>query len=65
MDVLIAARPGDHLEVMRWHKDGSLTMARPGKHCSALIVQKKIATVTYSNWEGEMITVRAKELLCA
>lgn len=65
MDALVAARPGDHLEVMRWHRDGKLTMARPCRYCSALIVAKGIATVTYSNWEGEMVTIKAEELLCA
>lgn len=62
MNVLVAARPGDHLEVKRWLKDGTLTMARPCKHCTALILQKKIATVTYSDWDGNLVTVRAKEL---
>lgn len=62
IDALVCARPGDHLEVYRWHKSGELTMAKPCPMCAREIKRRGISTVTYSNWHGQMVTVRAAAL---
>lgn len=57
MDALIAAQPGDTLEVLRWLKDGRLTMAKPCEHCQKWIRESRIRKVRYTNWEGQWETL--------
>lgn len=52
MSALRFAQAGDSIEVLRFLKCGSVTMARPCQHCASLIVQKKLKQVRYTNWEG-------------
>lgn len=52
MIVLEHAQEGDHLEVMRWKKDGSLAMAKPCRFCQKRINRLKIK-VRYTNEFGE------------
>ena len=57
MDALIAAQPGDTLEVMRWLKNGTLTMAMPCEHCQKWIRQRGISKVRYTDWDGQWQTL--------
>ena len=52
MDALIAAKPGDTLIVVRWMKDGSISMSRPCNHCQRFIAEAGIERVIYSGWNG-------------
>ncbi len=58
MDALIAAQPGDVLEVMRWLKDGSLTMAKPCEHCQRWIKASGVRKVRYTDWNGQWKEMR-------
>ena len=59
MNVLRFAKPGDHLEVMRFKKcSHSFTMAKPCKFCEAEIKRAGIANVRYTNWDGEWETLQ-------
>jgi len=52
MSALRFAQEGDTIEVLRFLKCGSVTMAKPCRYCSGLIVQKKLKQVRYTNWDG-------------
>ena len=59
MNVLRFAKPGDHLEVMRFKKcSHSLTMAKPCGFCEEEIKKAGIASVKYTNWDGEWETLQ-------
>lgn len=58
MSVLLAARPGDNVFVFRFTKDGELSMAKPCEFCQKFLKQAGIKTVTYSDWDGNMIRYR-------
>jgi deoxycytidylate deaminase len=55
MDALRYTVNGDHLEVIRFLKDGSMTMARPCAYCQAHIDKSGVTKVTYTNWEGDFV----------
>ena len=55
MDALKHTQPGDRLEVRRFLKDGSMTMARPCVYCQRHIHKSGITRVTYTNWKGEFV----------
>lgn len=61
-DALRACKPGDHLVVLRWNKNRELTMAKPCKRCQEEIKKNGVKKVTYSNWDGELVTVRVHNL---
>lgn len=52
MSVLRFSQPGDQLIVMRFHKDGTPTMAKPCQHCQTQIDEAQIAKVWYTDWNG-------------
>lgn len=57
MEVLRFSEPGDTLLVVRFLKDGTLSMAKPCKYCQEFIIESGIKQVTYSDWDGEMISI--------
>jgi deoxycytidylate deaminase len=48
----------DVLHVMRFHKNGTITMAMPCNHCQRYIKRKNIKTVKYTDWSGQWNTMR-------
>lgn len=52
MDAIQDARPGDVLEVIRWTKDGQVTMAKPCVHCRNRIKRLGLK-VRFTNYSGE------------
>ena len=58
MDVLRFSKPGDSILVLRFSLSGDLTMAKPCHLCEKLLVESRIKKVTYSDWNGELITVK-------
>ena len=61
MDVLRFAEPGDDLIVMRFKADGSLSMARPCKHCQKHIKEAGIRRVHFSDWSGDLVRFNFEE----
>lgn len=57
MDVLRFAKPGDSIFVMRWDKSGERTMAKPCAHCQRYLHQAGINDVTYSDWDGKLVSL--------
>lgn len=51
------AKPGDRLVVMRFCKDGTLTMSKPCEHCDKLIRQHNLNSVTYSDYDANFQTL--------
>ena len=62
MDVLRFAKPGDNLEVLRWNAMGELKMAFPCEYCQKAIKDAKINKVTYSDWDGKMISFKVEKI---
>jgi deoxycytidylate deaminase len=58
MDALISSKPGDRLFVLRFSKNGDLTMAKPCKYCMEFIKSHGIKCVHFSNWDGEIEKVK-------
>lgn len=54
MDVLRLYKPGDEITVLRFLADGSLTMAKPCKHCQQFLIDAGVKRVLFSNWNGEI-----------
>jgi cytidine deaminase len=52
MSVLKYARKGDRLEVLRFLKCGSMTMACPCEHCRKFIREQNLCDVRYTDWGG-------------
>lgn len=52
MSVLKYARKGDRLEVLRFLKCGSMTMACPCEHCRKFIREQNLCDVRYTDWSG-------------
>ena len=52
MDALRFSKPGDSLEVIRFLKDGDMTMAKPCEFCEPLIKKYNLSSVKYTNWSG-------------
>ena len=52
-DALLRSESVDRLEILRWTKRGILTMAKPCEFCQSLIRQSELASVRYTNWEGQ------------
>jgi len=52
MSALRFSQPGDTLEVLRFLKDGSATMARPCVHCLKHIRSSQLSRVKYTLWDG-------------
>lgn len=52
MSILKHARKGDRIEVLRFLKCGSLTMACPCVHCRKFIERTPIKHIKYTNWDG-------------
>ena len=52
MDALRFAKPGDHIEVLRWGKSGQLRCSKPCKMCHKALVAAGIKTVTYVDHDG-------------
>ena len=53
MDALRHTQEGDRLEVVRFLKDGTMTMARPCKYCRRHIEKSHVVKVTYTDWLGQ------------
>lgn len=51
--VIQNAKPGDKLVVLRFLKDGSITMAKPCSSCQLKLNQVGLTNVVYTNWEGQ------------
>ena len=41
------------IHVIRFKKDGSVTMAMPCKHCQKFLKKHGVRKVHYTNWQGE------------
>lgn len=52
MSALRFSKPGDFIEVLRFLKDGSATMARPCSHCMRHIEKSNLSGVAYTGWDG-------------
>lgn len=52
------AKDGDELIVMRFSKDGKLTMAKPCVFCQQLISNTKFKKIVYSDWDGNFQIMR-------
>jgi len=52
MSALRFYQDGDRIEVLRFLKCGSTTMAKPCKECQAFLNRRHIRFVRYTNWEG-------------
>ena len=52
MSALRFYQQGDRIEVLRFLKCGSTTMARPCSECQAFLNQYQIKLVRYTNWQG-------------
>ncbi len=48
----------ERINVVRFFKDGTPTMARPCIHCQNFLRIKGVKTVRYTNWEGEWEEMR-------
>lgn len=46
-------RPTDVLHVMRFMKNGTVSMAKPCEYCQLYLKKKGIRHVRYSGWQGE------------
>lgn len=55
MDALRNSKPGDSILVLRFTKQGKVSMAKPCKHCQHFIDNAQIKVVYYSNWNGEIV----------
>lgn len=53
-NVLRFSRPGDKLIVLRFHKNGDLSMAKPCEHCQKAIKKHQISEVFYSDFDGNI-----------
>ena len=53
MSALRFSKPGDVLFVLRWTKDGQLTMSKPCERCQQMINSAGLKKVFYTNWNGE------------
>jgi len=51
--VLKMRRAPDKINVVRFLKDGTVTMAKPCAHCQNFLRLRGVKTVRYSNWNGE------------
>ena len=59
MDVLRFAKPGDTLDVMRFrHGDGTFAMSKPCVLCMALIIEKGIKKVRYTDSDGKWQSIK-------
>jgi len=58
MAVLRWTKPGDVVHVMRFLKDGTVTMAMPCKFCQYFMRFHGIRKVRYTNWEGQWETMK-------
>ena len=52
-DAMLRAQHGDRLEVLRWLNTGELSMSKPCSACASKIRQAKLASVRYTDWEGQ------------
>ena len=55
MDALRYTQQGDKLEIIRFLKDGSMTMAKPCVYCQRHIEKSGVTRVTYTNWYGDFV----------
>ena len=55
MDALRYAEEGDRLEIIRFLKDGSMTMAKPCRYCQRHIHKSGVAKVIYTDWSGKFV----------
>lgn len=62
MAALSKAKPGDTILVLRWKKDGSLSCAKPCCFCESMIRKANIKYVYYSNWDGEIVKMKVKNM---
>ena len=53
MNVLRFALPGDELEVMRFKKCSTFSMAKPCALCTSEMRKAGIKRVRYTNWDGD------------
>ena len=58
MNVLRFAKPNDTLIVIRFMKNGNLTMAKPCPHCEAKIRKMNLRKVYYTDWEGNFVRLK-------
>lgn len=54
MNALLMTHPDDILEVLRWHKDGQLALAKPYPHRANRVNRLNLA-VRYTREEGNLI----------
>ena len=55
MDALKHTQPGDRLEIIRFLKNGTMTMAKPCIYCQRHIHKSEVSKVTYTNWDGTFV----------
>jgi deoxycytidylate deaminase len=58
MNALIWARPGDELQVFRFHEDGTEVSSLPCVHCMEAIIKAGISTLTYKNEYGDWVKIK-------
>jgi len=51
--VLSKVKKGDKLVVLRFFKDGSITMAKPCEICQMKLKQVGLTNVVYTDWSGK------------
>jgi tRNA(Arg) A34 adenosine deaminase TadA len=62
LSALRFAKPGDTLEVMRFHVDGTIAIAKPCPICQAAIAKADLKEVWYSDRSGKMVKLNLKSL---
>lgn len=61
MAILRWAYPGEIIHVMRFTKDGEVTMARPCEVCQQFLRNHGIRQVRYTDWNGNWKKMRLQE----
>jgi len=60
MDLLRKTRHSEVsvINVIRFKKDGEITMAKPCIHCQKFLKERGVRKVHYTNWDGKWETMR-------
>jgi len=59
MSALRFYQDGDRIEVLRFLKCGSATMAKPCSECQQFLNKMQVKTVRYTNWDGSWETLQS------
>lgn len=62
MDLIRKFKPGDvsEINVVRFSKEGKLTMAKPCEYCQRYLKDYGIKKVRYTDWNGKWQTLKIK-----